>query len=96
MKTLRIIFTVLCAICIAALYPVGVFLDLPFVLGVIAIGGTSFLLMLWCRKRQWMAEQKKEPVKPVGDFFHPLPKQADTSAEETPATPAPDTNDKQA
>ena len=92
MKTLRIIFTILCAVCLAALYPVGVFLDMPFVFGVVAIGGTSFMLMLWCKKKQEIAESKEQgtPAKPVGDFFHPLPKteQTDEATAQTPSTPA--------
>lgn len=71
-KFFRIFFTILCAICLAALYPVGVFLDFPFVFGLIAIGGTSFLLMLWCRKKQLTAEQQQTPPAPQGDFFKPL------------------------
>lgn len=83
MKTLRIIFTIICAVCLAALYPVGVFLDFPFVMGLIAIGGTSFLLMLWCRKKQLSAEQKQTPPAPQGDFFKPV---ATNDGEEEPTT----------
>ena len=85
MKTLRIIFAILCAVCLASLYPVGVFLDLPYVLGVVAIGGISFMLMLWCKHKQEMAEQQNEPTPPVGDFFHPIKKAENPN---TPATPA--------
>ena len=81
MKTLRIIFTILSAVCLAAIYPVGVFLDFPFVLGLIAIGGSSFLLMLWCKKKQEKAEQP--PAQPQGDFFHPTSQEPNQTTQDS-------------
>lgn len=74
MKQLRIVFTILCAICVAALPLAGIFGGLPFA-GLALIGaGIFFFLMLACKSRQ-LADEQKQNEQPVGDFFHPLPKQ---------------------
>ena len=72
MKTLRIICTVICALALAAIFPVGTFLGLPYVLGLVLLGGVSFLLMLIFKNRQEAAEEKRNPTPPQGDFLHPI------------------------
>lgn len=73
MKILRVIFTILCAVCIAALPVAGIFGGLPFA-GIALLGaGVFFTLMLACKSRQLAEEQKQsEPQQPAGDFFHPV------------------------
>ena len=61
---LRIIFTVLSAICLAAALPVGAFLDLYWALGAVAAAGVFFFLMLICKQEQEKREPQEEfPVK---------------------------------
>ena len=76
MKQLRIVFTILCAVCVAALPLAGIFGGLPFA-GIALIGaGIFFFLMLACKSRQ-LANEQKQNDQPVGDFFHPIPKQCE-------------------
>lgn len=55
---LRIIFTILSAICLAAILPVGSFLDLYWAIGAAAAAGVFFFLMLICKQEQ----EKREPL----------------------------------
>ncbi len=71
MKTFRIIFTIICAVCLASLPLVGIFW-LDFIVIPIVVAGVSFLLMLYCRKKQMQAEEALEAA-PVGDFLDPKP-----------------------
>lgn len=68
---LRVIFTILSAICIAAVVPVGVFLDYPWAILCAGLGGVFFLIMLFFKKKQ---EKKENPPTPQSnaDFFHPV------------------------
>ena len=69
MKTLRILFTVLSAVCLLAVFPVGTFLDFGYAVLVALAARGFFLLMLACKR----AQEKKEqgPKEPEPDFFHP-------------------------
>lgn len=69
MKALRIIFTVLCAACLLALFPVGTFLDFGYAAIVAVAAGVFFLAMLACKRAQEKKEQGERP--PAPDFFHP-------------------------
>lgn len=69
MKTLRIVFTVLCAACLLAVFPVGTFLDFGYALAVLILAGFFFLAMLFCKNKQ---EQKEaRDIDPEPDFLNP-------------------------
>ena len=72
MKQLCIVFTILCAVCVAALPLAGIFGGLPFAGIALISAGIFFFLMLACKSRQLAIEQKQNE-QPVGDFFHPIP-----------------------
>ena len=60
MKTLRILFTILSAICVAGVLPLGAFLGFTWA---IALGLSAFLfylLMLHCKQSQEKNEPKTE------------------------------------
>ncbi len=66
---LRVIFTVLCALCLAAVLPVLVW-GSPLLIG--AVGGAAllfFALMLLCKQSQEKREAKQEEE--PADFLHP-------------------------
>ncbi len=67
-KTLRIVFTILCAVCLAAILPAGALGDLPWVIGILLAAAIFFTAMLFCKNKQEQKEYKDEP-KP--DFFSP-------------------------
>ena len=69
-KTLRIIFTVVCAVCLAALLPVGAFGDMPWVIGIGIGAAISFGAMLFCKSKQ---DKKENPPKQQPDFLAPAP-----------------------
>jgi cytochrome c-type biogenesis protein CcmH/NrfG len=58
MKTLRIIFTVLSALCVAAVIPVGVAWGWPIGLGFVLGALLFFGLMLLCKQKQVEQEEK--------------------------------------
>ena len=62
MKICRIVSTVLCALCIAAVIPVGVFGGLDYI--VIPLFGTGlfFTLMLFFRKKHIEQEERENPT----------------------------------
>jgi hypothetical protein len=67
-KILRMICTVLSAVCLAALLPVGAFGDLPWVMG-IGIGAAFFFVaMLFCKSKQ---EEQENPPEQKPDFLAP-------------------------
>lgn len=67
---LRIFFTVLSAICVAAVFPVGIFFD--FLPALVCAGAAAlfFAIMLFFKKKQ---EQQDAPPEKRNDadFFHP-------------------------
>lgn len=69
MKTLRIIFTLLCAACLLAVFPVGTFLDFGYAMIVLLAAGVFFLGMLFCKRKQEQAESKEQD--PAPDFLNP-------------------------
>ena len=67
MKHLRIIFTILCAICIAALFPLGMILGWGPA-GYCLLGAFLFFgLMLLCKQSQEAKEAKEAREKPSQD-----------------------------
>ena len=73
MSVLRIIFTILSAVCLAALLPAGTFGGMPYVFVCAGGAGLFFLLMLLCKKIQ----DKKQPQEPTPDFLNPNPSNTD-------------------
>jgi hypothetical protein len=76
---LRIIFTILSAICAAAVVPVGTFFGLIGALICIVAAIMFFCIMLGFKSKQ---EQLENPPEQKPDFFHP--KKVDTSPAEIP------------
>ena len=72
MKILRIVFTVLCALCLLAVFPVGTFLDFGYAVIIAFFAGVFFLAMLACKKAQERKEQGEK--EPAPDFFNPSDK----------------------
>ena len=58
MKTLRIIFTAVSALCVAAVIPVGVAWGWPIGLGFVLGALLFFGLMLLCKQKQTEQEEK--------------------------------------
>lgn len=56
-KNLRIIFTILSAICLAAAIPLGMFFDYVGWIGSLIGAGIFFVLMLLCKQSQESAEK---------------------------------------
>ena len=73
MKILRIIFTILAALCLAAFPLVGIFWGMDYVGIPIFAGGVFFLMMLLCKNKQELQESKQNAA-PQGDFLRPLPR----------------------
>ena len=60
---LRIIFTILSAICIATILPIGAFLDLTWALVVAIFAFAFFLAMMICKQEQEKREAaEKTPI----------------------------------
>ena len=68
MYVLRIVFTILSALCLVALLPAGTFGGMPYFL--VCAGGAAlfFVLMLLCKR----AQEKKAPKEPSVDFLNPM------------------------
>ena len=49
---LRILFTVLAAVCATLVLPVGTWFDLGWAIGVVLLGVAFFFLMLICKQKQ--------------------------------------------
>ncbi len=58
MKQLRIIFTILCALCLLAIAPLGMLFGLEAFLVCGVAAGFFFLLMLLCKQRQEIQEER--------------------------------------
>ena len=74
MKTLRILFTILSAICIAAVLPLGAFLGFTWAIALGLLAFFFYLLMLYCKKIQEeneppeeISEQPQEPSSPANE-----------------------------
>lgn len=72
MKVCRIISTILCAVCIAAVPIVGIFGGLDFIIIPLFGAGLFFTLMLFFRKKHLEQEERANPTAPTGDFFNPI------------------------
>lgn len=62
MKICRIVFTILCAICLAALPIVGVFGGMEWLVAPLFFAGVFFMLMLACKNAQLNREQRENPT----------------------------------
>lgn len=62
-KNLRIIFTILSAICLAAAIPLGTFFDYAGWIGALIGAGIFFVLMLLCKQSQESAEKAAETAR---------------------------------
>lgn len=67
---LRIVFTILSAVCVAAVFPIGIFLDVIPAIVCAGAGVLFFLVMLFCKKKQEERENPPE-TQNKADFFHP-------------------------
>ena len=72
MKICRIVFTILCAICLAALPIVGVFGGMDWLVAPLFFAGVFFMLMLACKNAQLKREQQENPTA-TPDFLNPAP-----------------------
>ena len=68
-KNLRIIFTILSAICLAAILPASAFWSWVGVVFCVVGAGVFWMLMLICKDAQEKQEKKDEPT--PADFFNP-------------------------
>ena len=71
---LRIIFTVLAAVCLALVLPMGTYGGLVWAIITAAAAGVFFLLMLLFKQEQ---EKRENPPTTEPDFFHPQNKNED-------------------
>ena len=79
---LRVIFTILAAICLAAIIPIGTFWDFTPAIICAAAGGVFFLLMLLCKSKQEKQENPPEKTS-TADFFHPETKNESANSDKT-------------
>lgn len=77
-KTLRIIFTVLSAVCVLPVVFLGVYVGLPWAILCALAAAAFFGLAALFKKLQEAEEERKNPPPPAGDFFSPLPKPPET------------------
>ena len=85
MKTLRILFTILSALCLAALPLVGIFGGMDYVAIPLLGAGVFFLLMLFCKNKQEQQEERERPTV-TADYLHPIHPESELPAEETKKT----------
>lgn len=74
---LRILFTILAALCVAAVVPVGTFFGMIGAMICVVLGIMFFSIMLGFKNAQ---ERKENPPEERPDFLHPR-KPAETNAE---------------
>jgi hypothetical protein len=77
MATLRIIFTILSALCLAAILPAGTFGGMPYFFICAGGAGVFFLLMLLCKRKQ----EVNEPKEKTPDFLNSEEKTEKTEEE---------------
>ncbi len=68
LKTLRIVFTVIAALCVAAVFPVGTLLHWIWAVGLVVAAVIFACLMLFCKRKM---EEKEREENPTPDFFSP-------------------------
>lgn len=66
-QTLRIIFTILSALCVAVVLPVGAFAGLTYALIFVALAFVFFVVMLFFKNKQEELETERTTEKP--DFI---------------------------
>ncbi len=81
-KNLRILFTVLSALCVLPVVFLGIYAGILWALLCALAAAAFFGLAALCKHLQERQEEKKTPPAPVGDFFSPLPRPDDAPAEE--------------
>ena len=64
-KNLRIIFTVISALCIAAILPVGAFWQFNAAITLAALAGIFYFAMLICKQKQEELEAKDQSDAPL-------------------------------
>lgn len=69
-QTLRIIFTLLSALCVALVLPVGAFAGLTYALICVALAFVFFVIMLYFKSKQ---EQSNPDDAPTPDFMKSEP-----------------------
>ena len=84
-KNLRIIFTILSAICVAAVLPIGAFWQFNAAITFAAAAGVFYILMLICKQKQEELESKNQSTAPLNSDAQ---KEKTTTAEESVSTPA--------
>ena len=65
MKQIRIICTIICALCLAAVMPIGTFFGLEAAILCGVGAGLFFLLMLLCKQSQEFKEEKERASQPA-------------------------------
>ena len=66
---LRIVFTIIAAVCLIAVVPIGTFLGLGWAGWTILAAGVSFVFMLLCKQEQEISEKKKQNSASKKDFL---------------------------
>lgn len=88
---LRIVFTILSAVCLAALVPAAMLFGGGWAVILLVGAGIFFLALLFCKQEQQIKDKQKELnekeiVAPQGDFFHPVPLESDTATQPSKKT----------
>ena len=86
---LRILFTILAALCVAAVVPVGTFFGMIGAMICVVLGIMFFSIMLGFKNAQ---EKKENPPEEHVDFLHPK-KPADKGTEDSAESTAEPTED---
>ena len=89
MKTFRILFTLVCAACIAVL-PFFLIFWMNLIAIPLLLAGASFFLMIYFKNKH---ELQENPPQPTGDYFHPLKKESEAQSEAA-STASKTSNDK--
>lgn len=75
---IRIIFTILSVICVAALFPLGAFLGWTAFLIDLIVAALLFLPVFYCKRKQDLIDN---PPEQQPDYLHPQPVAADKPTE---------------
>ena len=75
---LRVIFTVISAVFLAAVFPVGIFLDWPWAVACALCAGLFFVLMWVCKKKQEILSKSKRKTNELGFFIFKAANQTDS------------------
>ena len=69
--TLRVFFTILSALCAAAVFPIGIFLGWGWAMLSVFGAFLFFIVMRIFKTEQEMQDAKNKPVQAEPDFLHP-------------------------